>query len=42
MLLTLKSPRHQDGKPFAHCVLSDALKHFEREYFSTSRRSDRD
>ena len=48
MLLTLKSPRHQDGKHFAHCVASaradnyNTLKHFEREYFSTSRRSDRD
>ncbi len=48
MLYILKSPRHQDGKHIAHCVASaeafnsHTLKHSEPEYFSTSRRSDRD
>ena len=47
-MFTLKSPRHIDGKHVAHCVASAQAsnlthsKHFEPEYFSTSRRSDRD
>ena len=48
MLRILKSPRQQDGKHVAHCVASAKAsnlthsKHFEPEYFSTSRRSERD